>query len=369
MRGQITLKVNRVPSETKIRDTLFVAGNFNNWDPAASPLFRDEKGNYAVVIPEGTGILEYKFTRGSWESAESNVSHQKLPNRTINFNGKPQTVYHKILGWEKNYKIAQGTAAANVHILDAAFPLAILDRTRKIWVYLPPDYKTGSKKYPVIYMQDGQNLFDNATSFSGEWGIDETLNQLFEDGDPGAIVIGIENGGENRIAEYTPWNNPKYGGGEGELYLKFIAETLKPYVDLNFRTKPEKEFTALMGSSLGALISTYGVVKYSGLFSKVGSFSPAYWIVRESLDHYLENSSGDLSATKVYTVAGSKESETMNTDIMKVEKRLQKLGLSQKNSLIKLDEYGAHNEQYWKGEFRAAYLWLFKSDDTENSKN
>src|SRR5690606_33431334 len=131
---------------------------------------------------------------------------------------------------------------------------------------LPPDYETSTKKYPVLYMQDGQNLFDNKTAYSGEWQIDETLNKLFSEGDYGAIVIGIDNGGEKRIDEYTPWNNPKYGGGEGDLYMQFIAETLKPYVDSHYRTRPEKEYNALIGSSLGALISNYGGVKYRETF-------------------------------------------------------------------------------------------------------
>lgn len=156
-----------------------------------------------------------------------------------------------------------------------------LDRNRKIWLYLPPDYSTSTKNYPVLYMQDGQNLFDNATSFAGEWQVDETLNSLFAGGDYGAIVVGIENGGGERLNEYSPWNNPSYGGGLGDQYVAFLANTLKPYIDANYRTRPEPQFNALIGSSMGALISTYGATEFPNIFRKVGSLSPAVLVFDE----------------------------------------------------------------------------------------
>ena len=142
-----------------------------------------------------------------------------------------------------------------------------------------------------------------------------------------------------------------------------MAETLKPYVDANYRTKPGKEFNALVGSSLGALISTYGGVKYSSTFSKIGSFSPAYWIVDNQLNNYIETSTAELSAMRVYFVAGSNESATMEANIEAVKTRLQTKGLTPTNTLVKLDSYGQHNENYWKGEFSAAYKWLFQTTE------
>lgn len=170
-----------------------------------------------------------------------------------------------------------GTAASNVQILSKTFALPQLNTTRKIWLYLPPDYATSTKNYPVLYMQDAQNLFDNNTSFSGEWQVDETLNSLFAAGDYGAIVVGIDNGGSERLNEYSPWVNTDYGGGKGEDYMDFMANTLKPYIDANYRTRPEPSMNALIGSSMGAIISTFGACEYPEAFQKVGSFSPAYW--------------------------------------------------------------------------------------------
>ena len=368
--AQITLKITAIPANTPAASTIYVAGNFNGWNPGSTPMTADGSGNYTYTVPEGSAVLEYKFTRGAWSSVEANATGNDIPNRTANFTGSPQTLNLTVQSWKDLGGAGNpSTAASNVHILSNNFEIPQLNRTRKVWIYLPPDYETSSKTYPVIYMQDGQNLFDNMTSFSGEWQVDETLNALFAQGDYGAIVIGIDNGGGSRIDEYTPWNNPAYGGGEGDLYMQFIAETLKPYVDSNYRTKPAKEYNALIGSSLGALISNYGGVKYSQIFSKIGSFSPAYWIVASQFNNYITNSTADLSGMRIYFVAGSNESTTMASDIATVKTNLQTKGLTAANTLVKLDSYGQHNENYWKGEFSAAYKWLFQNTQLKTQEN
>ncbi len=208
-------------------------------------------------------------------------------------------------------------------------------------------------------MKDGQNLFDNTTSFAGEWQIDETLNALHAQGDYGAIVVGIDNGGVHRLNEYSPWVNTQYCGGEGAAYMNFIAQTLKPYIDLNFRTKPESEFNALIGSSMGALIATYGAVEHSMHFKKVGSFSPAYWFALSDLNIYVNATSTVLSNNRMYFVAGQNESTTMVTNLNTVRNNLIAKGLPNTEAFTKIDSYGTHTENYWKGEFAAAYQWLF----------
>lgn len=358
--AQVTLKVTSIPLNTSAGSVLYVAGSFNSWNTAVTPLVSDGAGNYICTIPEGTGTVEYKFTRGSWATVEGNAEGKYIPNRKFTFTGSPQTHSLTILSWEDTGSGNPGTAASNVKIMSNSFYMPQLERNRKIWIYLPPDYQTSTKTYPVIYMQDGQNLFDNSTAFSGEWQVDETLNNLFAQGDYGAIVVGIDNGGSERINEYTPWNNAQYGGGDGEKYMQFLAETLKPYVDANYRTKPESEFNALIGSSLGALISAYGGIKYSGTFSKIGSFSPAYWIVSSQFNAYITNTTSNLSGMRIYFVAGQNESTSMAGDINTVKNNLQSKGVTAANTFVKLDSYGQHNENYWKDEFGAAYKWLFQ---------
>src|SRR5215212_12069243 len=110
-----------------------------------------------------------------------------------------------------------------------------LGNQRDILVYLPPAYDFSQQRYPVIYMHDGQNLFDEATSYNGEWQVDETMEALSQAGYP-AIVVGIPNLGARRIEEYNPFPDPQHGVGQGQAYLAFVVETLKPLIDQEFRT-------------------------------------------------------------------------------------------------------------------------------------
>ena len=364
--GQVTIKITSFPANTPADATIYFASNTNSWSPNNSGyiLQSDGLGNKQIVIPQGTGTVSFKFTRGSWATVEKDANGNEIADRTFTFSSQPQTINLTVLSWaDLSGNAGTSTAAANVQIMDASFYMPQLNRNRRIWLYLPPDYNTTSKHYPVLYMQDGQNLFDVTTSFSGEWQVDETLNTLFSQGDYGAIVVGIDNGGVERLNEYSPWVNPSYGGGDGDDYMAFIANTLKPYIDTNYRTKPEPAFNALIGSSMGAVISTYGAVEYPNLFKKVGSFSPAYWFALSDMNAYINASTSNLADHKIYFVAGQNESSTIVADVNSVKSNLQLKGLTALNTLTKFDSYGTHTESYWRGEFAAAYQWLFVNEN------
>ncbi len=363
--GQVTLKVTAIPANTPENAQIYFAGSANGWNPS-DPTFTlqsDGLGNRTIVIPEGTGTVTYKFTRGGWPTVEGNANGGFLPDRIFAFTGSPQTINLTIQSWEDLGGASSSTAAANVQILNNAFFMPQLNASRKIWLYLPPDYATSTKNYPVLYMQDGQNLFDNATSFSGEWQVDETLNTLFANGDYGAIVVGIDNGGGARLDEYSPWNNPQYGGGDGDDYMNFLANTLKPFIDANYRTRPEPAMNALIGSSMGGLIATYGACEHPDAFRKVGSMSPAYWFALTDLVNYISNSAVNLSNQRMYFVGGTTESSTMVPNINTVKNNLLGNGLLPANVFTKFDSFGQHNENYWKGEFGALYKWLFAEEN------
>jgi predicted alpha/beta superfamily hydrolase len=228
-----------------------------------------------------------------------------------------------------------------------------LEMTKKIWVYLPLNYNKTNKKYPVIYMHDAQNLFDAKSSYAGEWKIDETLDSLKAN----VIVIGIEHGNEKRMDELTPYKNEKYGGGKADLYLDFIVSNLKPYIDSTFRTKSNRKNTAIMGSSLGGLVSFYAGLKYPKVFGKVGCFSPSFWFSDEI---YKLTENTKKMDTKIYFMCGDSESEDMVSDMEKMEnlireKRCDCLNLTK---MIVVKD-GKHNEKLWAKEFAKAYLWLF----------
>ena len=222
-----------------------------------------------------------------------------------------------------------------------------LKTDRKIWIYLPKNYRTTSKKYPVIYLQDAQNLFDAKTSFSGEWKVDETLDSLNAE----VIVVGIEHGNDKRLEELTPYKNEKYGGGKADDYLDFIINTVKPYTEKNFRVKTSSKYTTIGGSSLGGLFSLYALQKYPGIFQKGIVFSPALWINPEMYP-LMEKSS--LKA-KMYFLCGDKESGEMVSDMQKMIAILPKTAIV-KSEIIK---DGQHNEKLWRDAFAKAYLWLY----------
>ena len=160
-----------------------MASSLNSWNPTDSgfELKKNAAGKYELQFPENSGKVEYKFTQGSWETAEGNESGQGIENRTFTFTGTPQIIENTILFWPKP-EPKKYTASKNVRILSENFAVPQLGTTRRIWIYLPEDYHSSKKKYHVIYMHDGQNLFDNLTSFSGEWQVDETIDKLFRDG-------------------------------------------------------------------------------------------------------------------------------------------------------------------------------------------
>lgn len=251
------------------------------------------------------------------------------------------------------------TALENVKIISEKFEIPQLKTTRRIWIYLPKDYETSSKKYPVMYLQDGQNLFDEATSYAGEWGIDETMNQIAEKKGTSAIIIGIDNGGEKRIDELSPFKNEKYqNGGSGEQYVQFIVQTLKPYIDNNYRTQTEAKYTTMGGSSLGALIAVYAAVKYPEIFGRVLAFSPAFWFNEKSLNEFIANAKVDLQHQKYYFIQGKQDDVGQQGETQKVIQHLKSKNVKPKNIFFKIDENGQHNEAYWRREFEAGVLWL-----------
>jgi predicted alpha/beta superfamily hydrolase len=248
---------------------------------------------------------------------------------------------------------AQSTASKQVSTFTIEAPQ--LGTTKKIWLYLPENYESCTKRLPVIYMHDGQNLFDKATAPYGEWAVDETLDSLKAQ----VIVIGIEHGGNKRIEELTPYPNAKYGGGKADAYLDFVVNTLKPHIDKNYRTKPGKKHTAIFGSSLGGLVSFYAVLKHPDVFGKAGVFSPSFWY---SNDIYDLMKKAPKTKAKIYFLAG--DSESKDDDVVGDMERMVTLLDSNRCACLKLNKSvvvkgGQHNEKLWRESFAKAYLWLF----------
>lgn len=243
------------------------------------------------------------------------------------------------------------TVSGNVSSFTISAPQ--LGGERKIWVYLPYNYNEDNKKFPVLYMHDAQNLFDDATAYAGEWHIDEKLDSLKAQ----TIVIGIEHGREKRVDELSPYKHEKYGGGDADKYLDFLVTTLKPYVDVHYRTKPDKENTAIFGASVGGLVSFYAMLKYPKVFGKVGAFSPSFWFSEDLYD--LVHATDTIDA-KIYFMAGDHESNEMIPDLNRMEELVKHKIKNKKQLHKKVVHNGRHNETLWANEFVNAYLWLME---------
>jgi predicted alpha/beta superfamily hydrolase len=359
--AQVTFSVQSLPDYTPAADSLFIAGDFTGWQPGLAE-FRMHKnlaGKWQITLsdqPDGTQI-KFKFTRGSWDKVEKGAGGEEIPDRSYTF-GTTDSVNVSIANWaDAGGGGGNSTAATNVKIISTDFLMPQFNRTRRIWMYFPPDYETSGIHYPVLYMHDGQNVFDAFTAFSGEWEVDESLNKLASEGKNVPLVVAIDNGGGDRIGEYTPFANSQYGGGDGEKYMQFIVETLKPYIDQNYRTLPDLENTGIMGSSLGGLISHYGVLAYPDVFSKAGLFSPSYWF-SDSI-HTFTAAAGYHEGLRFYQLCGTNESEGMVADMQRMNDSLIALGYSPNAIFNKVVEGGQHNEKLWREGFRDAYLWLF----------
>lgn len=366
-KGQLTINVTSIPFNTPAGANIHVAGTFNNWNPsdASNILSNNGSGLYQITLMPASGEVKFKFTRGSWATVEGNANGGFLPDRVINYSGQPTTVNLTILSWEDlGGGSGTGTAAPNVLLLDEDFYIPQLDRYRRVWIYLPPDYQTTSKKYPVLYMHDGQNLFDQNTSAFGEWEVDESLNELHAQGDWGCIVVGIDNGEQYRLDEYSPWFNPQYGGGEGDEYVSFIINTLKPFVDANYRTLPGRLTTAIAGSSMGGLISMYALSERQDIFSKAGVFSPAFWFAGNESANHVSNHTKQGPA-RVYFLAGADEENNGNQsnyvveDMQAVANAMTTAGFGPTEKSFQVIPDGKHSEWFWAREFPDAYKWLF----------
>jgi len=354
----VQLKITGLPA-APATDTIYLTGNFNNWNPQDESfrLQKNEKGFFFIEIKDvEAASYEFKFTRGSWDKDETDSKGDDLPNRKVIIRSD-STLQFSIAGWKDGFaqKRNGSTASAQVTILDTAFVIPQLGRTRRIWVYLPRGYETAGKRYPVLYMHDGQNLFDNATSFAGEWGVDEAMDSIRT----ACIVVGIDNAGVKRMNEYNPNNTKQYGKGEGKAYLSFIVNNLKPFIDKKYRTVKDKQHTYMAGSSMGGLISFYAGLYYPGVFGALGIFSPSFRIapqVKTQVKQLAKKTSH--GAQKYYFYAGGEEDKTMVTDMEAVANEIKKAANPTVTKVV--NPQGKHNEPAWSAVFQAFYAWLME---------
>ncbi|WP_414734293.1 alpha/beta hydrolase [Cecembia rubra] len=342
---------------------VYLSGNFNDWatQDRRYLLHKIEEGIYSFTFPETFDYpdeLKYKFTKGDWSEVEIDRYGNKTPNRHCQ---KKQGIQEEFVPrWRKNWLPYRPSQLPKVHLISEEFEIPQLNKKRKVWALLPHDYDTSKEYYPVLYLQDAQNLFNESSPF-GNWQIDKKLAVMSDYGIGGIIIIAIEHAERERLLEYNV-GKTLLGEGQGKKYIRFVTDTLKPFVDKNFRTKPEREFTGIGGSSMGGLVSIFSGLMYPEVYGKLMIFSPSLWVIPKIKFSFLDFF--EPMETKIYLYAGGDESETMVKHVKKFKKRLLKReGIREKmNVNLSINMEGKHNETYWSDEFPKAIEWLFFSD-------
>jgi predicted alpha/beta superfamily hydrolase len=225
-----------------------------------------------------------------------------------------------------------------------------LESEHHVIVYLPPGYDEElDRRYPVLYMQDGQNLFDAATSFSGEWRLDEAAEQMIGAGLVAPlIIVGIYNAGAYRIDEYTPTrDSARRAGGNADRYGRMLVEELKPFIDSEYRTLADARNTGIGGSSLGGLVSLYLALKYSGIFWNVAVLSPSVWWDNRFLVRRVR-ALHTAPPLRVWLSTGTAEGEGVVAGARRVRDALVAKGWTEGESLHYQEIEGArHSESAW----------------------
>ena len=340
---------------------VFVAGNFCDWSPDL-PQFemtRVAQGKYRFQFPDWFRFeqtLEYKYTRGGWDQVELNPYGDSSKNRKLS----PRTGVRRdfVPHWRRNGQPFEVKKLPILETISEIFPIPQLDRTRRIQVLLPHDYYNSDKRYPVLYMQDGQNLFGDGSNY-GNWEIDKRLAIMAAQGKGELIVVAIDHGNADRIFEFAPYTNPKFGKGRGKQYANFLVRALKPHVDSRYRTKTEPAATGVGGSSMGGLISLYAGMMYPETFGRMLVFSPSLWISQKIYFDVAEFF--NPAQSKMYAYVGGKEGRYMTPSLQRLKDVMESQGWDPTQMQIKLstDAQGQHTETRWGKEFPKAVEWLF----------
>ncbi|MBK7406925.1 MAG: alpha/beta hydrolase [Saprospirales bacterium] len=338
-----------------------IVGNFNNWqiDLERFQLGQLGPGHFQFRFPEAqlpAFPLEYKYVKGSWEDEESDEYGSTIPNRRID-RAESRVIDH-VPRWKFKGLAYNPEFLPKIQVISEQFEIPQLIKTRRIAALLPHDYHETDKCYPVLYLQDGQNLFDDFAPF-GNWAVDKKLAVMAEKGIADIIIISIDHAAEERVAEFTPSYQTRLGVGDGKKYTRFLADTLKPFVDQHFRTLTDRTHTGIGGSSMGGLISIYAGLMYPEVYGRLMVFSPSLWVAPNIPDFGLPFD--DPLPAKIYIYAGGKEGSSMIPNINRYRNALERKGMNMSHIDFRtsIDPEGTHSEEHWGREFPKALEWLF----------
>jgi predicted alpha/beta superfamily hydrolase len=365
---QVTVRfIVTPPAGTDSKAQVYLAGSLDavgQWKADGKAMSRQTDGSYLLELslPKGQR-LEFKFTRGTWQTVEKGAVGEELNNRVLDL--KEDSVQRiTIAKWADSNGAAPTTRPTTIHgdvRVHEKFHSKLLSNDRKLLVYLPPGYDRATQRYPVLYMHDGQNLFDDATSFAGEWRADETADELIKAGKiKPVIIVGIENRGAERMDEYTPTRDARHGaGGKGALYAKFVLEEAKPFIDSTYRTLPDRANTGVGGSSLGGLISLYICQQYPQKIGSCAAVSPALgWDERRLLNELVEKPDA-LKDVQLWLDMGTEEGSDPALAIEPCEQLAAALQKQGGSFMWHKVEGARHNERAWAQRFGDILQFLY----------
>jgi predicted alpha/beta superfamily hydrolase len=339
---------------------VFVTGNFCDWATNVPELQLQPTGNgyYIIDLPVDENwpeTVEYKYDRGDGGSFELNEVGEGVPNRSIPRDTDFQDDYVPFWAW--------GGVPYRPHWLPAYVELPFeypdKDEPRRVRLLLPADYEASDKRYPVLYLNDGQNAIGAGEGF-GSWNVEERMAMLASRSHHELIIVAIDHGGESRIREFVVGEvdaDEIQEVGRGEEYIAFLTDTVKPHIDANYRTRPEAKYTGIGGSSMGGLISIYGGLLRPDVFGRWLIFSPSLWIAPDIYALATQTYLPDYA--KIYLYGGAAESASLLGDMHRLRDTLcrQEGGCDQIEMAVNPE--GKHEEGRWSREFARAVDYLF----------
>ena len=358
--------VVRVPEITPPESSIFLAGDgplFGEWHPDRVTLEQSEDGTYRASLELPVGFRgRFLVTLGRWRDAENDGRGELAP-RELHVSHR-HTIEVNVAGW--------GRDCVQYH---HDFASRFLPYPRTISVWLPPGYDLATEqRYPVLYMHDGQNLFDPETAFAGNpWWADEVAEREVRAGRVRPlIIVGIANT-VDRIREYGPRQFDENESDRSRDYGRFVVEEVKPFIDATYRTRPDGENTGVGGSSMGGLVSLYLCRWYPDVFHRCAALSPSLWWDREFFLRTMADSPEWLERCWVWADMGTREGaseagmKAMARRVRRLAEHFRRRGLREGAQFhFEEVEGGMHNEAAWGGRFDRVLRFLFESDDQPN---